>query len=83
MSSVAHAKSVIFEIPVLPRHGVRESVEGFRLLTGEGNRLLTGAVEQVIPDLSLVLLIDEPLVECDEFHAGVIVIDGEIRENSD
>ena len=83
MSSVAHAKIVIFCIPIFPCHRVREGVEGFRLLAGEGNRLLTGAVEQVIPDLSLVLLIDESLVECDEFHAGVIVIDGEIREDSD
>jgi hypothetical protein len=53
------------------------------LIAGEGNRLLTGAVEQVVSYLPFVLLIDESLVEGNQLHAGVIVMNGEIREDSD
>ena len=42
-----------------------------------------GAVEQIVADLAFVLLIDEPLVECNQLHAGVIVIDAQIREEAD
>ena len=83
VSNVGHAEIVIFCIPIFPRHGIREGVECFRLIAGEGNRFIGGAVEQVVSDLSLILSIDESLVECDQFHAGMIVSDGEIREDSD
>ena len=53
------------------------------MFTGEGNRLLAFAVEQVVSYLPFVLVVDEPLVEGNQLHAGVIVVDGEIREDSD